>query len=148
MSDKDPGGRPRSFQTIKELQDGIDAYYQDCKDNPITRIVGGAELSISEPVTVSGLASFLGISRDTLHVYSTGQYDDEDNQYSDAIKKAVARIERDKVSKAMLGMYDKTICIFDLKNNHNWQDKSTLEHEGGVPVTKVERVIVEPNSKD
>jgi len=123
-------GKPRSFKTVAELQDGIDNYYSECKASRVTGVFKGLEVELTEPLTVSGLASSLGVSRDTVHTYATGEYDDEDNKYSDTIKKAVSFIERDKVTKAMLGVYDKTICIFDLKNNHGWKDQQHIENSG------------------
>lgn len=81
-------------------------------------------MEVSEPLTVSGLCDHLSLPRQTLFEYASGRYGDG---FSDAIKKARAKIERDKVSRAMLGLYDKTICIFDLKNNHGWKDQPTPE---------------------
>ena len=140
-----PGGQPRSFQTLEALQQGIDGYYQDCKDNPIKFHKHGAEIEISEPLTVSGLASFLDVSRETLHQYSRGTYGDE---YSDAIKVAIAKIERDKVAKAMLGIYDRSICIFDLKNNHSWKDQQAPEEGDYVEPVKVEFAIIDGRKQD
>ena len=118
-------GHPRSFTSVKQLQKGIDAYYAECKGG-MSISVKGVPTEIDEPLSVSGLAESLGISRVTLHLYSKGEYD-EAGEYSYAIKKAVAKIERAKIARATLGLYDKTICIFDLKNNHGWKDQQHIE---------------------
>ena len=118
-------GRPRAFETVEDLQQGIDAYYAECE-------------AIDEPLTVSGLADSLGVSRETVHTYSSGEYDNDEHKYSDTIKKAVTKIERDKIAKAMLGKYDRTICIFDLKNNHGWKDQQHIENTGNT----TQRIVV------
>lgn len=112
-----------AFATVEELQQGIDKYFAEPGKVTINvKDVGLVE--VNEPLSVSALADSLGVCRDTLHEYSRGTYGDE---YSDTIKKAITKIERDKVSKAMIGQYDKTIAIFDLKNNHGWKDKKEIE---------------------
>lgn len=115
-------GRPKAFATAKKLQQGIDGYIDYCKSHPITVRSKGTEVEIPEPITVSGLCHHLGITRETLSQYAKGTYDTSRQNYSDAIKTAKLAIERDKVTRAMLGLYDRTICIFDLKNNHDWKD--------------------------
>jgi hypothetical protein len=124
-----PVGHPRSFQTVEQLQEGINAYFDSCHDRTIKIVRGGIELEVTEPLTISGLACYLDVDRSTLHAYSAGDYDDETHPYSYAIKKAGAKIEADKVSKSMLGMYDRSICIFDLKNNHGWRDEKHITEE-------------------
>lgn len=113
-------GKPRAFKSVAELQDGIDSYFAECEEKNFNVYRGGSAIKVSEPLTVSGLAASLSVGRRTLLDYAQGRYGDE---YSRTIKKAVAVIERDKVAKAMLGLYDKTISIFDLKNNHGWADR-------------------------
>ncbi len=124
-------GSRRSFKTVKALQTKIDKYFKDCDAKVFVMI---KENPVTEPYTVSGMACSLGVSRETVHLYSTGEYDTPDESYSDTIKKAVAKIERDKIAKAMLGLYDRTICIFDLKNNHNWKDRSELDVQDTRPL--------------
>lgn len=122
-----PAGRPRSFDSVERLEEGVAAYYKECEETTICKTVSGAPVSFPEPLSMSGLASSLGVSRDTLSEYAKGAYDDDENEFSDTIKIARAKIERDKVARAMLGIYDKTISIFDLKNNHGWKDKTEVE---------------------
>jgi hypothetical protein len=76
----------------------------------------------------------------TLFRYAKGEYGDE---YCNAIKKARAAIERDKVAKAMLGLYDKTISIFDLKNNHGWKDLVAWDASEAPPPTRIEIVTID-----
>ena len=104
-------GRPRAFATVEKLQTGIDKYVAE-------------EVANDDPITVSGLAYALGIDRRTLLRYRA-----EDNEFCPTIKRAIARIEADKVKNAMKGKYDKTICIFDLKNNHGWKDERHINEK-------------------
>ena len=106
-----PAGRPRTFATVEDLQTGIDNYIAE-------------EAANDDPITVSGLAYALGIDRRTLLRYRA-----EDNEFCPTIKNAIARIEADKVKSAMKGKYDKTICIFDLKNNHGWRDERHINEK-------------------
>lgn len=116
MTDKNPVGRPRAFKTEDELKEKINAYIQK-------------EYNQSEhkedikPLTVAGLQVFLDVCEDTYLDYAQGQYDDENNNFSGAIKKARKYIEADKLEKALIGKYNPTIAIFDLKNNHGYVDR-------------------------
>lgn len=105
------GGRPRAFSSVEELQASVDEYFATEADN-------------GDPVTVSGLAYALNIDRRTLL-----RYQDEDNEFCPTIKRAIAFIESDKIKNAMKGTYDKTICIFDLKNNHGWKDEKHIDQK-------------------
>jgi len=124
-------GQPRAFKSVKDLAGQVEGYFEECSAGEFQMYRGGEAITVTEPLTVSGLASHLGIDRMTLFRYGAGEYGDE---YCDTIKKARARIERDKVAKAMLGIYDRTICIFDLKNNHGWKDRDTNENGDDVPL--------------
>lgn len=117
----------KAFETAKQLEEAINGYYQECAENVIIKRVGGAEFEVAEPLTMSGLADSLGVCRDTLSVYAKGEYDTKAHCFSDLIRKAKTKIERDKVARATLGLYDRTISIFDLKNNHGWVDKREFE---------------------
>lgn len=138
-------GQPRAFKSVKELEKGVDSYFAECNNNEFVLYRAGSEIKTSEPLTVSGLASSLGVDRMTLFRYAKGEYGD---QYCDTIKKARAKIERDKLAKAMLGFYDKTICIFDLKNNHGWKDREESSPEDRPPPTRIEIVTIDGRKQD
>lgn len=130
MPKKKPAlGRPPSFESPEQLQSLIEGYYKSCKENTIKIVRSGIEIEVAEPLTVAGMADFLGVHRDTLHAYSA----QKGSAFSDTIKKAITKIERDKVTRAMLGFYDKTIAIFDLKNNHGYVDRKEIAESGDTP---------------
>ena len=104
------GGRHRAFTDVNELKELIIEYFQTWAEN-------------KRPVTVAGLAVFLGIGKSTLHDYEKGTYDSEEHKFSDTIKMAKDYIENDKWEKALLGFYNAPVAIFDLKNNHDCKDK-------------------------
>lgn len=98
-------GRPRSFNSEKELRDKIQEYFLIWQQD-------------KRPYTLIGLCLFLDICRDTMNVYERGEYDDDENKYSDTIKKAKMQIEMSKWEGMLTGKYDKSAAIFDLKVNH------------------------------
>lgn len=129
-----------SFKTAEELEGLIETFIAE-------------KTAAEKPLTVAGLAVYLDVSRETLNKYKSGDYDTEDCQYSDAIKKAVSYIEADKIENALLGKYNATVAIFDLKNNHGYRDKSEQEISGPnsgpiETVTKIELVPLRGNSTD
>jgi len=101
---------PRSFATIQELKESVTAYLLERK---------AAEL----PLTVLSFCVYCDICRDTFAEYAKGEYDDEDGNYSDTLKKLKDKIEADKQDGLLTGKYNATGAIFDLKNNHGWKDK-------------------------
>lgn len=107
-------GHPRSFTSVKQLQKGIDAYLEDCKAN-------------DRPLSVSGLASDLGVCRETVFEYQKGTYGDE---YSNPIKKVVQQIESAHAEGLLSGKLNTTGAIFTLKNNHGWKDQQHIEQTG------------------
>jgi hypothetical protein len=159
---KHAGGRPLKFKTPEELQERIDAYFADCdphpelvtyyewhqkesgqvgKDGkpfmvndqskpPMTKTKW--DMTDQKPYTITGLAVFLGTSRQTLI-----NYQDKDGQFFDTIKGAKDRIEN-FWEKELLGAHA-TGPIFNLKNNYEWKDKTEQEvkHGGDVQFVNV-----------
>lgn len=105
-----PLGRPLAFSTTEELEDMIRRYYERC------------ELK-EKPLTLSGLAVFLGIDRKTLYNYS--QKDD----FFPTIKVAKDIIQADMEERALNGQSNATFSIFALKNNYGWQNVDKIESE-------------------
>lgn len=100
-------GRPKKFQSVKELQKKIDAYFVDCEE-------------CEEPVTLTGLCIWLDTTRETLMDYQ------EADEFSDTIKKAKQRIEN---------AYEKRLIkrgnagdIFALKQ-FGWTDKQEIDNK-------------------
>jgi hypothetical protein len=113
------GGRPLKFQSVKELQDAIDAYFASCYDE-------AGELT--EPLTITGLALALDTTRQTLINY------EERPEFLDAIKRAKTRVEN--FAEKRLYASNPSGAIFALKN-FDWSDKrevdnnhSTLDAQG------------------
>ena len=100
-------GRPRAFKSVEEVEEKINAYFNYCEEK-------------EKPYTMSGLAYYLGISRQTLVNYSN-QY-----QFFDTIKKARDRVQMQLEENALSNKANPTFTIFNLKNNFDWKDK--IEH--------------------
>ena len=119
-----PNGRPPKYKTVEELQSVIDEYFDHC-DNRIKEVhkPDGETYGYSnpEPYTMSGLAYWLGMSRQALLDYSNR------DEFLDTIKEARAKVEFDVERR----MSDKDTftpgLIFNAKNNFGWKDKTETE---------------------
>ena len=100
-------GRPRAFKSVEEVEEKINAYFNYCEEK-------------EKPYTMSGLAYYLEVSRQTLVNYS---YEDE---YFDTIKKARDKVQMQLEENALSNKSNPTFTIFNLKNNFDWKDK--IEH--------------------
>ena len=97
-------GRPKIFNDVKEVEEKINAYFNYCEEK-------------EKPYTMSGLAYYLGISRQTLVNYSN------QDQFFDTIKKARDRVQMQLEENALSNKANPTFTIFNLKNNFDWKDK-------------------------
>ena len=93
--EKNKGGRPLLFKTVKELEDKINAYFED-KNN--------------KPYTITDLAVWLDCDRKTLTNY------EERDKFFPTIKRAKTKIEANIEKGALLGLYNQTFYIFNMKN--------------------------------
>ena len=140
-------GRPFKFKTPKILEKKIEAYFQSCFDYKRNmfggRITDNIPLGINKktgkmrwkkgqfvmeqvkPFTVTGLAVFLGTTRDTLMDYEK-KYGDK---FSDTIKKAKQAIYA--FTEESLFTNKPTGPIFSLKNNYDWKDRKELTGKDG-----------------
>lgn len=100
-------GRPKAFKSVEEVKEKINAYFNYCEEK-------------EKPYTMSGLAYYLEVSRQTLVNYS---YKDE---YFDTIKKARDKVQMQLEENALSNKANPTFTIFNLKNNFDWKDK--IEH--------------------
>ena len=100
-------GRPKIFNDVKEVEEKINAYFNYCEEK-------------EKPYTMSGLAYYLGISRQTLVNYSN------QDQFFDTIKKARDKVQMQLEENALSNKANPTFTIFNLKNNFDWKDK--IEH--------------------
>ena len=99
-------GRPMKFQSLEQLQDGIDRYFADCEAN-------------NKPFTITGLCLSLDTTRETICDYQVKPV------YSDAIKRAKERVasyaeEHCYTSRNPAG------AIF-LAKNHGFRDTQQLD---------------------
>ena len=96
-------GRPPKYNNTEELQEQISAFF----------------LSDEKPVTISGLAYFLGFeSRQSFYDY------EKDSEFSYTIKRARLFIEKEY--EEMLQVGNTTGAIFALKNM-GWIDSQKIE---------------------
>ena len=96
--------RPRIYDTPEELQEAIEAYFEQNPERP----------------TVSGMAVALGFAdRSSMYDYA------KDERFSYTIKHAISRIEA--IHENRLFEPGSTGSIFWLKNR-GWTDKSEIDH--------------------
>lgn len=110
------------YKTGKELQKGIDKYFQECDKK-------------QKPYTMSGLAESLDIDRITLINY--GKRD----SFFTLIKKAKQKVERQLEENALIGKGNATFTIFNLKNNYGWRD--TVEVDNKNELSKLDELLGE-----
>lgn len=104
-------GRPRLYPDPQAFADATEAYFD--------KVAVDGKLP-----TLSGLCLHLGF----YDKESFSHYDTYGDDFSRTVKKARMRIEDDRHQR--LANPACTGIIFDLKANHGWQDKQTLEHTG------------------
>lgn len=128
-------GRPLKFKDKKELEDKIINYFEYCDITVVKKILNKNQeiiAELSKPYTITGLAEWLGTSRQTLL-----NYEDKDD-FFDTIKNAKAKIEACYEERALLGDNNPIVSIFTLKNNFNWKDKTETDiTTGGDKLNKV-----------
>ena len=107
--EKNKGGRPLMFQSVKELDEKIDAYFKE---------------ESNKPYTITDLAVWLDCDRKTLTNY------EEKDEFFPTIKRAKTKIEANIEKGALLGIYNPTFSIFNMKNNFGWQDKQEIDTTG------------------
>lgn len=123
-------GRPPDYTSAEEMQEKIDAYFDECKGEmlydedgePKTDKYGNIIVVGSKPFTITGLALALGFnSRQTLLNYQGKP------EFMDTIMRAKARVE----CYAEERLFDKdgaNGAKFSLANNfEGWKEKSEIE---------------------
>ena len=121
-----PAGRPRSFSSPDELQDGAEAYFAHCDE-------------IGKVPLVSGLCNYLKIHTDTLIEYGNNP------EYSLTVKNIKLRIQEALEYMTFDGAA-KTGAIFNLKCNHHFRDSDptiTIQGNPEAPI-RIEQVAVSP----
>lgn len=108
------------YKTVEELQAAIDDYFSWC-DNRIQQVYSPKSESVIEvinpaPYTMSGLASHLGVDRDTILNYG------KTDLFFGTIKAAREKVHADVETRLM--EKNATGAIFNLKNNFGWKDQT------------------------
>lgn len=123
-------GRPPMYNTKEEIQEKIDAYFEECKGTVLTDKDGvlmldkyGMPIVINaKPLTITGLAIALGFnSRQTLLNYQ------DKEEFMDTITRAKAIVEQYAEER----LFDKdgaNGAKFSLANNfEGWKEKQQIE---------------------
>ena len=103
-----PFGRPMLYKTAEELEKRINEYYDRCEEKEI-------------PLTISGLAVWLGMNRRTLTNYSHRE------KFGYLIEEARNRIEASMEEKMLMNKINVTGAIFALKNHYKWTDRQEVQ---------------------
>lgn len=122
------GGRPRKFQNAAELELKIEAYFEKCRNRTIKKLDKNknlVEINEPNPFLITGLCLALDTNRETLDDYASGKYDDENNRFSDIIKKAKDECLLDSEQRLYTDFTPGV--IFALKNRYGWKDKQENE---------------------
>lgn len=112
----------KKYKDEKELKELIDKYFIDCDDRKV-------------PYTMSGLAYALGIDRITLINYG------KDELFFTLIKNAKRRVEAQLEENALMGKYNATFTIFNLKNNYDWKDQQEVKTTNEVSFSPLQSAI-------
>jgi hypothetical protein len=107
-------GRPRKFTSAAELEEIGMKYIKE-------------RLEHNQPVLITGLCLALDTYRDVLIDYESGKYDDDNNCFSNTVKRLKAYCENS--AEERLYSNQPTGAIFALKN-YGWKDKQDVEISG------------------
>lgn len=112
-------GKGKLFSSVQELQDAIDDYFEKCDNNTKPVVTKDGVVYVEDPIpyTVEGLAELLEVTRVGLLNYEKGEGYEE---YFSTVKKAKAKIQRNKLERALSGKAPSTFAIFDLVNNSDY----------------------------
>jgi hypothetical protein len=145
---KNKVGRPRMYKSPEEIQAKIDEYFEYCDNRQVIKQVEDKDgtikdqaINIPEPYTIAGLAYYLGFTDRR----SVTEYGNLYPEFSDTIKRAKLRIERQRSERLVQGFGSVPGMIFDLKNNFGWKDEHKHEVKTISTITKQD---IENMSKD
>lgn len=128
-------GTSKMWSTPEKLQSDIDEYFKEC-DKRVVKVYDKPSKSVHEikkpiPYTIEGLCEVLDCDRATLLNYERKKgYE----VYFNTIKKAKLKIQRNKLERGLDGDSNPAVTIFDLKNNHGYEDKVKNENTGEMTI--------------
>jgi hypothetical protein len=96
-------GRPKKWESAEAMQEAIDKYFDDCREQ-------------ERPVTVTGLAYTLDLSRQGLINYENEQ------DFFDTVRRAKLRVEQAIDEYLQIG--NAQGAKFSLINNYDWKEKN------------------------
>lgn len=109
------GGRPRKYETVEDLQEGIKKY--------LVYIAEKNAAGVALIPDVEGLALFLGVSRSTLYEWQNSR----PGEYSDTIKRTLNAIAAAKKQLALMGKIPPLVFATDFNNNHGYTQQQNIE---------------------
>jgi len=121
------GGRPKIYNSIKQMQKDIDKYFKSCIKKIIDPETGEITVEQIRPFTITGLALALNMDRRTLLNY------EKDDKFFPTIKKAKLKCEN-FAEEQLFKSGTVSGVIFNLKNNYNWKDKQEIDHKGDIEI--------------
>lgn len=130
-----PGGRPKIFNTPEEMKNAIEAYFINCKDPD-------DESKYIRPLTITGLANSIGMTRESLLNY------EERDEFFLTIKEAKSKVEQ-FVEEYLFTGKNQTGAIFNLKNNYKgWKEKNETDiTSDGKPII-IDHSLIAKNATD
>lgn len=94
-------GRPNSYETAEALQNAIDNYLDECADT-------------NAPLSVSGLAKYIGVSRQTLSTYY------EKDEFYLLMDRTRGAIEYDREKRTLANMTRTEQYRYILRRDFDW----------------------------
>jgi len=127
---KNKVGKPRKFKTKDLLLDKINKYFAYCDRNTENKIdKEGVFKKVSRPIpyTIIGMCDFLEIHRDTFNEWIRH---DKTYGYTDILKKARQKIEKNTLEGAMMGRWKESFSMFILKTHYGYKDNHNINIGG------------------
>lgn len=130
-----PAGRPKIFNNVEDMKDAIEAYFISCQDPDDSN-------KYIRPLTVTGLANSIGITRESLLNY------EERDEFFLTIKEAKSKVEQ-WVEEYLFTGKNQTGAIFNLKNNYKgWKDRQETDiTSDGKPII-IDHSLIAKNATD
>lgn len=142
-----PAGRPRIYNTEKQLEEACDAYFTWCDSNPWVKneLVRGGDLAgkiipvpTARPYTIRALCAHIGISRETWYKL------EKNPEFSDITTRVHDKIYNQKFEGATVGAFNGNIIARELGLSEN---VSVHTEQPLFPPVEVQVKDLEPGTK-